>query len=119
MMTTYTIVEQVAAAVEPPADGTLSRVICNTSHVKALVFGFSAGQELSEHTASMPAIMHFLQGEADVLLGSDRVKAKEGTWIHMPASLPHSIHAKTPVTMLLLLLTSQAVSGEKQPLNPT
>jgi len=30
-----------------------------------VVFGFAQGEELSEHTASMPAVLHFLQGEAN------------------------------------------------------
>ena len=63
-----------------------------------------AGQELSEHTASLPAVMHFLSGEADVTLGAEKMAAAAGTWIHMPAGMPHSISAKTPVVMLLLLL---------------
>ena len=48
--------------------------------------------------------MHFLTGEADVTLGTDQVTAHPGTWIHMPARLPHSIRTKTPVVMLLTLL---------------
>jgi mannose-6-phosphate isomerase-like protein (cupin superfamily) len=48
--------------------------------------------------------MHFIQGEAQVTLGTDRIDARPNTWVHMPAHLPHSIHAKTPVIMLLLLL---------------
>ena len=46
---------------------------------------------------------HF-QGKATVTLGDDRHEAKPGTWVHMPAGLRHSIQAKTPVVMLLLLL---------------
>ena len=68
------------------------------------LFGFAAGQELSEHTASTPAIMHFLRGEAHVTLGHEDTSAKAGTWIHMTAQLPHSIRANTPMVMLLLLL---------------
>lgn len=52
----------------------------------------------------MPAIMHFVQGEARVTLGNDTIDAQPNTWVHMPAHLPHSIHARTPVIMLLLLL---------------
>ena len=48
--------------------------------------------------------MHFLSGEADVTLGSDKIAAAPGCWVHMPPHMPHSIHAKTPVVMLLLLL---------------
>ena len=76
----------------------------NDERLKVILFGFSAGQELSEHTASSPAIMHFLRGEADVTLGPDKLSACPGTWIHMPAQLPHSIRTKTPAVMLLLLL---------------
>lgn len=103
-MTKYTVLSNVADAVVAPTDGTLSRTIHQDERLKAVLFAFSAGQELSEHTASSPAIMHFLSGEADVGLGDDKISATGGTWIHMPAMLPHSIIAKTPVAMLLLLL---------------
>jgi quercetin dioxygenase-like cupin family protein len=102
----FTLLADLADQVETPADGTLSRTIYQDERLKAVLFGFSAGQELSEHTASTPAIMHFLTGESDVMLGPDQVTAHAGTWIHMPAQLPHSICTKTPVVMLLLLLKS-------------
>ena len=104
MTTAYTLVNNLSHLLESPADGTLSKTLYQDGRVKAVLFHFSAGQELSEHTSSLPAILHFLDGEAEVGLGPDRVAATTGTWIHMPAQLPHSILAKTPVTMLLLLL---------------
>jgi quercetin dioxygenase-like cupin family protein len=64
----------------------------------------SQGEEFSEHTASMPAILQFVQGQATVTLGGDTHEAKPGTWVHMPTGQRHSIQAKTPVVMLLLLL---------------
>ena len=93
-----------AKEVEPPEDGILTRTLFNDDDVKAVLFGFGEGEELSEHTASMPAILHFIQGEATLTLGDETVEAQPGTWIHMPANLQHSVHAKTPVVMLLLLL---------------
>lgn len=104
MTSPYHLVEDIAGNAEMPQDGTLSRTIFQDAQMKAVLFSFSAGQELSEHTASVPAVMHFLLGEADVTLGSEQQAAKPGTWIHMDARLPHSIRAKTPVVMLLLLL---------------
>ena len=93
-----------AKEVDPPEDGILTRTLFNDDDVKAVLFGFGQGEELSEHTASMPAILHFIQGEATLTLGDETVEAQPGTWIHMPANLQHSVHAKTPVVMLLLLL---------------
>jgi quercetin dioxygenase-like cupin family protein len=103
-MTPYTHINDLAKEVQPPEKGILSRTIFNDEKVKAVIFGFGQGEELSEHTASMPAVLHFLQGEATLTLGDDLHEAKAGTWVHMLAGLRHSIQAKTPVVMLLLLM---------------
>ena len=87
-----------------PADTIVSRTFFGADGVKGIIFGFAEGQELSEHTAARPAILHFLSGEAALLLGEETVAAGPGTWIHMEAQLPHSVKARTPVVMLLLLL---------------
>lgn len=107
----YKVIADIAAEIAPPADGTLSRTLFQDERLKAVVFGFAAGQELSEHTASTPAIMHFLSGAAEVTLGADAQMAQAGTWIHMPPLLPHSIRATTPTVMLLLLLKSASAKG--------
>ena len=104
MTNNYTHIVDLAKEAEPPADGILSRTLFNDDHVNAVIFGFGQGEELSEHTASMPAILHFIQGEATLTLGGDTVEAQPGSWIHMPAELQHSFKTKTPVVMLLLLL---------------
>jgi quercetin dioxygenase-like cupin family protein len=88
----------------PPEKGILSRTLHNDDRFKVVLFGFAQGEELSEHTASMPAILHFLQGEAKLTLGDDSIEAKPGTWVHMTKGLRHSIQAKSPVIMLLMLL---------------
>ena len=103
MNASYTHIADITSLAEAPVDGTLSRTLHNDEQSKVVFFSFSAGQELSEHTSSSPAVMHFLSGESEVTLGSDAVAAT-GTWIHMPAELAHSIKTRTPVTMLLTLL---------------
>lgn len=104
MTTTYTHFLDLAKEAEPPADGVLSKTIYQDDQIKAVVFGFGQGQELSEHTAEKPARLFFVKGEATVGLGQDVQEAQAGTWVHMPANLKHSIRAKTPVVMLLVLL---------------
>jgi len=94
-----------------PTDSIVSRTFYTGDQVKAILFGFAAGQELSEHTASQPAILHILQGEARLTLGDDTLDAGAGTWAAMPAFLKHGVVAKTPVTMLLLLLKSNEPSA--------
>jgi quercetin dioxygenase-like cupin family protein len=100
----YTLVTDLGKELTPPASGILSRTLYGGDRLKAVGFGFAVGEELSEHTASSPAIVHILSGEATVTLGPDRHELAAGAWMHMTPKLPHSIYAKTPVTMLLLLL---------------
>ena len=100
----YTLISDPAQEVQPPDKGILSRTLFSDDRLKAVLFGFGQGEELSEHTASMPAVLHFLRGEAKLTLGDDTVEAKPATWVHMPTGLRHSIRAKTPVVMLLLLV---------------
>jgi quercetin dioxygenase-like cupin family protein len=105
--TSYTFIPNLAGLlpnIEP--DSIISRTVYTDEQVKAVLFAFDAGQELSEHTASTPATIHILRGEARLTLGGDAHEAGEGAWVHMPARLPHSLLAKTPVIMLLLLLKS-------------
>jgi len=109
-MKSYSIIANLAEQ-EIPADGILSRTVHNDDQVKAVIFAFGAGQELSEHTASMPAIIQFVTGTAQLTLGTDAIEATAGTWVHMPAQLPHRIQARTPVIMMLLLLKKHERPG--------
>jgi quercetin dioxygenase-like cupin family protein len=109
----YMYIADLAKQMDIPADGILSLTLYSDEQVKVVLFGFGAGQELSEHTASMPAILHIVQGEAHLTLGDDSVEAQAGAWVHMPTQLQHSVHAKTPVVMLLLLLKS--AEGQSTP----
>lgn len=77
MTAEYTRFVDLAKEVEPPGDGILTRTLFNADDVKAVIFGFGADEELSEHTASMPAIFK------------------------------HSIRTSSPSVMLLLLLKNQ------------
>src|SRR5947209_20197004 len=104
MTTAHTHFSDLAKEVQPPDKGILSRTLFSDDRLKAVLFGFAQGEELSEHTASMPAILHFLQGEAKLTLGDDTLEAKAGTWVHIPSGLRHGIQAQTPVVMLLLLV---------------
>ena len=106
MARSHLAVSDLLHEVEIPAKGILSHTLVDTPHVKVVLFGFARGEELSEHTAAMPATIHFLQGEATLTLGEETMVAAPGTWTHMPAHLPHSIRATVPTLMLLSLVKS-------------
>ena len=102
----YLYIADLVSEADIPAEGILTRSLLDNEQVKVILFCFDVGQELSEHTASMPALLHILEGDASLTLGDEAQSAQAGTWLHMTAHLPHSVLANTPLRMLLYLLKS-------------
>ena len=101
----YTLIPDLEALVnEIQPDSIVSRTFCRDNGLKAILFGFDAGQELSEHTSSQAAIIQIVKGDATVTLGDDQHELSAGAWMSMPPRLKHSIVAKTQLHMLLLML---------------
>lgn len=94
----------IPAEVEIPANGALSRVMHSDDQVRVVAFAFDEGQELTEHTATVPAIVQVIRGRMRLTLGAEVTDAGPGAWAHMPANLPHSIFALEPSVMLLTML---------------
>ncbi len=88
---------------EYATDGIVSKTLIDEPRVKIVLFAMSAGQSLSEHTASMPASIHILEGTCSVLLGENRHDAPPGTYIYMPANLNHAVDAIADSVFLLHL----------------
>ena len=89
---------------EVPADSILSRSLHKDERMNVTLFAFAAGQELTEHTSAQPAILEFLEGEAELTLGDDRREVEPGAWVYMAPNLAHSVVAKTRLVMLLTLI---------------
>jgi quercetin dioxygenase-like cupin family protein len=98
----YTFLANLQTELELPERGILSRVLQKDDHVNITLFGFSAGEVLSAHSAPTPAVLYFLEGEAEVQLGDDTVSAKPGSFVYMPPMLSHGIAAKTALRLLLV-----------------
>lgn len=87
-----------------PQDSILSQTILDTPSLRWVLFHFASGQELSEHTASFPAVIQIIRGEARLVLGNEVREAAAGATAYMPAFLKHAVYAKTPLVMLLQLV---------------
>ncbi len=101
----HTFFADLAQTIETiPTDSIVSRTIFKDNQLKVIVFAFAPGQELSQHTASVPAMIQILEGECDLTVGDTSYPGKPGAWVHMDAYTPHSVLARTPVKMLLIML---------------
>ena len=104
----YFFAPDLIAEVEIPKQGILSRTLYSDDQVKLVLFGFSEGQELSAHTAPMPASIYFLKGEGSLTLGDEQMAVRAGSFAHMTPNLRHAIVAQTPLVMLLAMMKGAA-----------
>lgn len=100
----YTFLPDLAAEVEIPADGTLSRVLHRDGRLRLVVFAFDTGQELTEHTAAVPAVVQVISGRIEMGLAGDTVIVEPGGWLRMDAHLAHSLVALEPTVLALTML---------------
>lgn len=85
-------------------NGIVSRTLLRTANSRVVLFGFSIGQELTEHTSTQDAAVQILSGECAFDLDGQTHQLKAGDFIHMPPGLPHAVRATTQFSMLLTLV---------------
>ena len=92
------------ALIETNEDATVSRTALRAEGVRIVLFSFDTGQELTEHTAAMPVLLHLIDGAITLTAGDDTVELLPGGVIHLPARQPHSLVATQPSRMVLTML---------------
>ena len=86
------------------ANGIVSRTLLRTENGRVVLFGFSEGQELTEHTSAQHATVQILSGECEFDLAGETHSLRAGDYLYMPPGLPHAVRAKTQFSMLLTLV---------------
>lgn len=82
----------------------VSRQIVKADSGNVTLFAFDAGQELSEHTAPFDALVHILDGVAEVSISGQKFIVETGEAIVLPANQPHALKASERFKMLLTML---------------
>jgi len=84
-------------------NGIVSRTLLSTANCRVLLFGFSEGQELTEHTSTQHAMVQILSGECEFSLAGKPRVLKTGDLVYMPPNEPHAVKATKQFSMLLTL----------------
>lgn len=100
----HMFIEDVAAAVEIPEAGTLSRVLAKHGSVRLVAFAFDRDEELTEHTASVPAILQVISGRLRIGVANETYEMAPGAWLVMDAGVEHSVKALEPSRLLLTMI---------------
>ena len=82
----------------------VSRTLKKTDTGTLTLFAFDAGQELSEHSAPFDAFVQVLDGQAELVIGGEPVRARSGDMVLMPADVPHAVKAPERFKMMLVML---------------
>ena len=82
----------------------VSRTIINHRAGTMTLFAFDEEEGLSEHTTPYDALLHVLEGEAEVTVAGERNEVKEGEAIVLPAGKPHAVRAAKRFKMLLTMI---------------
>ena len=90
--------------ITPTEGGIASRVLARSAGGNVTLFAFDGDQELSEHTAPFDALVHILEGNAEIKISGRPFNLGTGDAIVMPADKPHALKALTPFKMLLTMI---------------
>lgn len=86
-------------------DGSVvSRQLTKADAGNVTLFAFDQDQELSEHTAPFDALVHILDGRAEIKISGKAYRLENGDAIIMPANEPHALKALSPFKMLLTMI---------------
>ena len=94
----------VAGSIEYQEGSVVSKTLLDKDTGMVTLFAFDKGQGLGEHTAPFDAIVHVVEGEADVNISGIIHNVKTGEMIIMPADKSHSLHADKKFKMLLIMI---------------
>jgi quercetin dioxygenase-like cupin family protein len=95
---------QISALAAYQEGAIVSRQISMAEGGNVTLFAFDQGQELSEHTAPFDALLHVLDGEAEVGISGKKFQLKAGEAIILPAGQPHAVKATKKFKMLLTMI---------------
>ena len=87
-------------------DSIVSKIIIEKKTGTVSLFAFDKNQGLSEHIAPFDALVHLIDGEAEIVISNKTVNLKSGEMIIMPANQPHALKAVQRFKMILIMIKS-------------
>ncbi|HOF20336.1 MAG TPA: cupin domain-containing protein [Bacteroidales bacterium] len=71
------------------------------------LMSFDKGEGLTEHTSPFDAVVHIVDGKADIVIDGVSNILETGDTVIMPANIPHSLSAVERFKMVLIMIRSK------------
>lgn len=92
--------------IEYAQDSVVSKTLIKKEIGTITLFAFDKGQGLSEHTAPFDAVVHILDGKAEITIGGEPQVVRQGEMLIMPANISHALQAVEQFKMVLVMIRS-------------
>jgi quercetin dioxygenase-like cupin family protein len=112
----FTFVEDAAGMAEFEESRVKPVAVLKATGANVVVFAFSPGAELREHTAYQPALLQALEGTLDVRIGGQQFQLNPGDLLHIEPGVAHSVTAQDQARMQLTVLMIDSPGPSKVPL---
>jgi quercetin dioxygenase-like cupin family protein len=89
------------------AGSVVSRGIVTRKTGTVTAFAFDKGQGLSEHTAPFDALVHVVDGQAEISIDGKPNRLGKDDMILLPADIPHALRATERFKMLLVMIRGE------------
>ncbi|OGS48833.1 MAG: cupin [Euryarchaeota archaeon RBG_16_68_13] len=97
---------EIASLVVYQDGSVVSRTLIDDKAGTVTLFAFDEGEALSEHTAPYDALLHVLEGRAEVTIAGRKSLLGPGDGIVLPAGKPHAVRARMRFKTLLTMIRS-------------
>ena len=94
----------IGALIDYQTGSVVSRTLIDKKTGTVTLFAFDKGQGLSEHTAPFDALVHIIDGEAEITISGKSITVKGGELVIMPANEPHALRALKKFKMILIMI---------------
>lgn len=91
-------------SIEYASGGVISKQVMKKESGNVTLFSFDKGQGLTEHTSPYDAMVHILDGTAEIRIDGTPHLLKQGECIIMPANHPHALSATEAFKMILTMI---------------
>lgn len=101
-------VASLSLAAAAPTHGIASQALLTAPGLRATLFRFAAGQELSEHTSPARVLVQVMAGVCEFSVDGKVHLLHPGEMMHLPPHAPHAVRAPEDLTLLVVQATPPA-----------
>lgn len=83
---------------------TTSRSLVDNDRVRVVAFSLDTGEQLTEHTATMPVVVQLIAGAMRFDLAGQSHQLRAGDCVYLAANEPHSLEALEPSRLSLVMI---------------